>query len=78
MVHETALARELVLDALLLAVWRRKPTNRFIVHSDHCSQGDIRDRSSVSEVHTEKTEVGRSVRPITELCDTATASRRWP
>lgn len=32
------LARELVLDALLMAVWRRKPAERVIVHSDQGSQ----------------------------------------
>lgn len=32
------LARELVLDALLMAVWRRKPTQPVIVHSDQGSQ----------------------------------------
>jgi putative transposase len=32
------LARELVLDALLMAVWRRKPKQPVIVHSDQGSQ----------------------------------------
>jgi putative transposase len=32
------LAKELVLDAILMAVWRRKPTNTAIVHSDQGSQ----------------------------------------
>lgn len=32
------LGRELALDALLMAVWRRKPTERTIVHSDQGSQ----------------------------------------
>jgi putative transposase len=32
------LARELVLDALLMAVWRRQPTQQVIVHSDQGSQ----------------------------------------
>lgn len=32
------LARELVLDALLMALWRRKPRNSVIVHSDQGSQ----------------------------------------
>jgi putative transposase len=32
------LARELVLDALLMALWRRKPTQSVIVHSDQGSQ----------------------------------------
>lgn len=32
------LARELVLDALLMAIWRRKPRQSVIVHSDQGSQ----------------------------------------
>ena len=32
------LARELVLDALLMALWRRKPTGPVIVHSDQGPQ----------------------------------------
>jgi putative transposase len=32
------LAREIVLDALLMAVWRRKPKQRVLVHSDQGTQ----------------------------------------
>jgi len=32
------LSKEIVIDALLMAVWRRKPTNPVIVHSDQGSQ----------------------------------------
>ena len=32
------LARELVIDAILMAVWRRKPNRKVIVHSDQGSQ----------------------------------------
>lgn len=32
------LAREIVLDALLMAVWHRKPAHRVLVHSDQGSQ----------------------------------------
>jgi putative transposase len=32
------LAKELVLDALLMAVWRRSPQERVVVHSDQGSQ----------------------------------------
>ena len=32
------LARELVLDALLMALWRRKPRQRVVVHSDQGTQ----------------------------------------
>jgi len=33
-----SLARELVIDALLMAVWRRKPKHKIIIHSDQGSQ----------------------------------------
>ena len=33
-----SLSKELALDALLMAVWRRKPTGRVVVHSDQGSQ----------------------------------------
>jgi len=32
------IAKELVLDALMMAVWRRKPKQEMIVHSDQGSQ----------------------------------------
>lgn len=32
------LAREIVLDALMMAIWRRKPQQRVIIHSDQGSQ----------------------------------------
>lgn len=32
------LAREIVLDALLMAVWRRKPSHEVLIHSDQGSQ----------------------------------------
>ena len=35
---KASLSRELVLDALLMAVWRRKPDRPVIVHSDQGSQ----------------------------------------
>lgn len=35
---KSTLSRELALDALLMAVWRRKPEHRVIVHSDQGSQ----------------------------------------
>lgn len=39
------LTRDLVLDALLMAVWRRRPTQTVLVHSDQGSQGGF-NRSS--------------------------------
>jgi putative transposase len=35
---KATLGRELALDALLMAVWRRKPEQRVMVHSDKGSQ----------------------------------------
>lgn len=35
---QTRIDRELVLDALLMAVWRRQPRHEVIVHSDQGSQ----------------------------------------
>jgi putative transposase len=35
---KATLARELVLDALLMALWRRKPMQRVLVHSDQGTQ----------------------------------------
>ena len=36
--RKPTLARELVLDALIMAVWRRRPQSRVMVHSDQGSQ----------------------------------------
>jgi putative transposase len=35
---KTSLHREIVIDALLMAVWRRKPKGQVLVHSDQGSQ----------------------------------------
>ncbi len=35
---KSTIAKELVLDALLMAVWRGKPTQKVVVHSDQGSQ----------------------------------------
>lgn len=35
---KTTLSRDIVLDALLMAVWRRRPKQRVLVHSDQGSQ----------------------------------------
>lgn len=35
---QPTLARDIVLDALLMAVWRRKPRHKVIIHSDQGSQ----------------------------------------
>jgi putative transposase len=36
---KSSMATEIVLDALLMAVWRRKPKQAVIIHSDQGSQG---------------------------------------
>lgn len=35
---KSTLAKEIVLDAILMAVWNRKPTRPVIIHSDQGSQ----------------------------------------
>ena len=35
---QSLMTKQIVLDALLMAVWRRKPTNKVMVHSDQGSQ----------------------------------------
>jgi len=42
---------DLVLQALLMAVWRRKPTNRVLIHSDQGSQFTSRDWASFLKHH---------------------------
>ncbi len=37
------LAREIVVDALMMAVWRRKPKSKVLIHSDQGSQYDSDD-----------------------------------
>jgi putative transposase len=43
--------KELVLDALLIAVWRRKPKSMVTVHSDQGSQYTSHDWQEFLEVH---------------------------
>lgn len=47
----TSLNREIVVDALLMAVWRRKPQNRVLVHSDQGSQYGSFDCRKFLEAH---------------------------
>ena len=45
------ITRDLVLDALLMAVWRRKPTTEVTVHSDQGSQYTSEDWQSFLTSH---------------------------
>lgn len=45
------ITKELVLDALLMAVWRRQPTETVIVHSDQGSQYTSHDWSEFLKAH---------------------------
>lgn len=45
------LSRELALDALLMAVWRRKPTQPVLVHSDQGSQYGSDDWKRFCQAH---------------------------
>ena len=48
---QSRIKKELVLDALLMAVWRRKPTSMVTVHSDQGSQYTSHDWHEFLEVH---------------------------
>ena len=48
---QSRIKKELVLDALLMAVWRRKPTSMVTVHSDQGSQYTSHDWQEFLEVH---------------------------
>ena len=51
LVDETQSLRELALDALLMAVWRRKPDGRVVVHSDQGSQYGSDDFRRFCQAH---------------------------
>jgi putative transposase len=48
---QPTLARDIVLDALLMAVWKRKPKERVIVHSDQGSQYGSDDWARFCKAH---------------------------
>lgn len=50
-IADDALARELAMDALLMAVWRRKPAGRVVVHSDQGSQYGSDDFKRFCQAH---------------------------
>lgn len=45
------MTKELVLDALLMAVWRRKPQGKVVIHSDQGSQYTSQDWSDFLKAH---------------------------
>ena len=48
---QSRITKELVLDALLMAVWRRKPKESVLVHSDQGSQYTSHDWSEFLKEH---------------------------
>lgn len=48
---QSRITKELVLDALLMAVWRRKPEGKVVVHSDQGSQYTSHDWSAFLRAH---------------------------
>jgi putative transposase len=48
---QSRIKKELVLDAILMAVWRRKPQDRVIVHSDQGSQYTSHDWQTFLKAH---------------------------
>lgn len=48
---QSTITRDLVLDALLMAVWRRKPEGNVVVHSDQGSQYTSHDWSAFLKAH---------------------------
>ncbi len=53
------LAKEIVLDALLMAIWRRRPTESVIIHSDQGSQYASGDRQKFFQRHNLKPSMSR-------------------
>lgn len=56
---KTSLNREIVIDALLMAVWRRKPRHRVVAHSDQGSQYGSFDCRKFLEAHNLKPSMSR-------------------
>ena len=55
-----SLSRELALDALLMAVWRRKPDRRVVVYSDQGSQYGSDDFQRFCRAHKLESSMSRS------------------
>jgi putative transposase len=56
---QSRITKELVLDALLMAIWRRNPKSEVVVHSDQGSQYTSHDWQSFLEIHGLKGSMSR-------------------
>lgn len=56
---QSRITKELALDALLMAVWRRKPTATVMVHSDQGSQYTSHDWQDFLKSHGLKASMSR-------------------
>ena len=56
---KSSLAREIVLDALLMAIWRRRPKQEVIIHSDQGSQYGSDDWLRFLKEHNLKASMSR-------------------
>jgi putative transposase len=56
---QSRITKELVLDALLMAVWRRKPSSTVMVHSDQGSQYTSQDWQDFLKTHGLKASMSR-------------------
>lgn len=56
---QSRITKELVLDALLMAIWRRNPESEVVVHSDQGSQYTSHDWQSFLEIHGLKGSMSR-------------------
>ncbi len=70
---QSRIKKELVLGALLMAVWRRKPTSAVTVHSDQGSQYTSHDWQNFLKVHGLQASMSRRGNchdnAVAEFCD---------
>ena len=56
---KSTLAKEIVIDALLMAVWRRRPRSEVIIHSDQGSQFSSDEWQRFCKAHQLKPSMSR-------------------
>ncbi len=56
---QSRITKELVLDALLIALWRRKPKSKMLIHSDQCSQYTSEDWDVFLKAHSFESSISR-------------------